>query len=558
MLFNSITFVAFFIIVCGLYWSLHRSYRWQNMLLLAASYFFYGWWDVRFLLLVVLSTVVDYCSTISIDKGRMTLGQRIKASGFLVLAAFFFVTLKWQAVDLVSAGGAIPDIVVRWSDLLPASIREGWMFLAVVLGVVAYNLIYPLITSLPHVLSRKVFLFVSVLINLSILGVFKYFDFFTDSLLSLCQTLFNITPRASTLNIILPVGISFYTFKTISHTVDVYRKKISSTSSLLEVAAYVSFFPQLLAGPIERGKSLLPQFQRSRTINALELREGLWLISWGLYKKVVVADNLAKLVNETFEPFGNLTGAVTVPEDGMRLLMAIYAFALQIYCDFSGYTDIARGTAKLFGFKTMLNFNLPYFARSPSDFWRRWHISLSTWLRDYLYIPLGGNRHGAYKMYRNLMITMLLGGLWHGAAWTFVLWGAFHGIILILYRVLAPDFDENRPKPWLWVVQSLVMFHVICFGWLIFRADNLTTISVFLQSIFLHPHWSPAAVGALRSLVFYSWFLVLFQIVQGLVGKLNPMAQWPWFVRLNVWLFVLMSLITLASTGGQEFIYFAF
>lgn len=273
---------------------------------------------------------------------------------------------------------------------------------------------------------------------------------------------------------------------------------------------------------------------------------------------MVVADNVARIVNETFAPFDNLSSTMAVPEDGMRLLVAVYAFALQIYCDFSGYTDIARGTAKLLGFDIMVNFRLPYFATSPSDFWRRWHISLSTWLRDYLYIPLGGNRKGTFNLYRNLMITMVLGGLWHGAAWTFVLWGGFHGIVLILYRVLGSSSDETRSSRWVSVLQGLLMFHIVCFGWLIFRAQNLTTIGVFVQSIFLHPHWSPEAMTCLKSLVFYSWFLVLFQIVQASIKTLDPMAHLPQFLRLNVWIFVIMSLLSVASKGGQEFIYFAF
>lgn len=557
MLFNSIAFAVFFIIVFGLYWSLHRFYRAQNLLLLVASYFFYGWWDVRFLVLIVLSTVVDYFCALSIDKDRMTGRQRLYASAFLIFAAISFLGPHWDTARIAFSGWH-PTIVADWGRFFSANSKYWWMLVAVVLATVLFNAGYPLLKLLTPEHRRKFFLIFSVFANLTILGVFKYYNFFADNFAALTQTLLGIAPSARALNIILPVGISFYTFQTMSYTIDVYRRRAQASHSLLEVATYVSFFPQLVAGPIERGKNLLPQFQRPRTINSFAVREGLWLVAWGLYKKMVIADNMAKIVNSTFGPFDNLGSVINVPEDGMRLLVAVYAFAFQIYCDFSGYSDIARGTAKLLGFDIMLNFNLPYFARSPSDFWRRWHISLSTWLRDYLYIPLGGNRHGTFNTYRNVMITMLLGGLWHGAAWTFVLWGAFHGVILVIYRALAPNSDKEESRWWLHAVQSLIMFNIVCLGWLIFRAQNLTTIGVFLQSIFLHPHWSPEALDCLRNMVFYCWFLVLFQVIQGAGGKLNPMAQWPWFVRLNVWLLVVMSIMSLATKDAQEFIYFAF
>jgi D-alanyl-lipoteichoic acid acyltransferase DltB (MBOAT superfamily) len=405
---------------------------------------------------------------------------------------------------------------------------------------------------------RKLFLILSVAVNLCILGVFKYFNFFASNLTSLLQSVFDITPNALTLNIILPVGISFYTFKTISYSVDVYRGNINARS-LSEVAAYIAFFPQLLAGPIERSKNFLTQFEQRREMTPDKFREGTWLIFWGLYKKMVIADRMAMLVNGVFAPFDKITSGntVAVPEDGLRLLIAVYAFAIQIYCDFSGYSDMAIGTAKLLGFDTMLNFNLPYFSRTPSEFWRRWHISLSTWLRDYLYIPLGGNRGGNIALYRNLMITMLLGGLWHGAAWTFVLWGAFHGIILVIYRALGISSEKPAPK-WLAVAQGLIMFHLICLGWLLFRAHNLETVRIFLKSIIFNPHMSAAAFESLKDLIYYSWFLIAFQVIQRFTAKLDPMSLWPWFLRLNIWVFILMSLMRLCVKGGQEFIYFAF
>jgi len=557
MLFNSIAFGIFFITIFGLYWSLHRSYRAQNILLLAASYFFYSWWDARFLVLIALSTVVDYYCALSISRGRMTAMQRLRASMFLIFVAISFLGLQWRAVK-VGFSEWYPYIIVDWNNLISANPKYQWMLLGVFLAIVLFNVVYSFLSLLRSEHRRRFFLVFSIFANLIILGVFKYYNFFADNFSALAEALFNITPNVGVLNIILPVGISFYTFQTMSYTIDVYRRRTEASCSLLEVAAYVSFFPQLVAGPIERGENLLPQFQCSRTINYVDLREGIWLILWGLYKKMVVADNMARIVNRTFAPFDNLSSTSVIPEDGVRLLVAIYAFAIQIYCDFSGYSDIARGTAKLLGFNIMVNFKLPYFAKSPIDFWRRWHISLSTWLRDYLYIPLGGNRAGAFKLYRNLMITMLLGGLWHGAAWTFVLWGVFHGVILILYRAFAPKSEEVQSNWWTSVLKGILTFHIVCFGWLIFRAQNLTTIGIFLQSIFLHPYCSAEAIDCLKNLVFYSWFLILFQVLQASSKILNPMVNFPRFLRLNVWIIVIMSLLCLASKGGQEFIYFAF
>lgn len=557
MLFNSKSFAFFFVIVFAFYWLLRRSYRSQNLLLLLASYFFYCCWDTRFLVLIILSTVVDYSCALSIDSGKMTGRQRLTASVFLITSAVLFLGQPYRAIN-TSFSGWHPTVAINWSCFSSFYSQYGWMLLGLLLATLFINAIYPFLGLLKVERRRKFFLIFSIFTNLLILGIFKYYNFFADNFAALAQSLFHITPRTHVLDIVLPVGISFYTFQTMSYTIDVYRRTSKASRSLLEVAAYISFFPQLVAGPIERGGHLLPQFQKPRTLNLINLQEGLWLIAWGLYKKMVVADNLAKIVNGTFAPFDNLSSAMAVPEDGIRLLIALYAFAFQIYCDFSGYSDIARGTAKILGFDIMVNFNLPYFARSPSDFWRRWHISLSTWLRDYLYISLGGNRYGTFKLYRNLMITMLLGGLWHGAAWTFVLWGGFHGIILILYRALWPNSDKVQLRWWASLLQGVLMFHIVCLSWLIFRAQNLTTIGIFLQSIFLHPYWSPEAVNCLNSLVFYSWFLVLFEIVQASSKEFNLMVRLPRFVRLNVWIIVIMSLLSIASEGGQDFIYFAF
>ena len=594
MLFNSIAFGVFFSVVFVLYWLLRRSSRAQNLLLLGASYFFYGWWDVRFLVLIVITTVVAYLCALSIQKGQVSPAQRVRASIFLIVSTVLFLGLNLRAVDV-----AIPRVVVDWNHLLVGRALHWWVILGVVLATVGLNVVYPLALRLKNERRERLFLAAGVVAYLAILGFFKYFNFFVDTFQTLAQVLFDVAPSGSLLRVLLPIGISFFTFQTLSYTVDVYRRKCAATDSLLEMATYVSFFPLLLAGPIERGQHLLPQLQKQRRFGLADWREGLWLIVWGLYKKMVVADNMARIVGVAFAPFAAAGAAPSVPPDGLRLLIVLYAFALQIYCDFSGYTDMARGTARLLGFDIMLNFNLPYLARDPSDFWRRWHISLSSWLRDYLYIPLGGNRHGTFQTYRNLMLTMLLGGLWHGAAWTFVLWGAFHGFLLVGYRALsgwkqrwvaawraagarplfggsalvdspagpsfpaaaeavAPEARGIYLRSALIVVQILVMFHLVCFGWLLFRAPNLAAVGIFLHSIFLHPHWSPEAAEALWRLVFYGWFFVLFELVLAGTQTRRPFAGWPWFIRLNIWVFVLLSLLALAARGGREFIYFAF
>lgn len=517
-------------------------------MLLIASYFFYGWWDVRFLFLIVLSTYIDYCTSLMIGNGKLTGRQNLKATLFLVGSSFLFVTCRWSQFDWTfdSLSTVVPGGIQDW---WPTFFATG--FILFLNGIIRTSDIVKLRRP------DKFLLFWSIFVNLLILGVFKYFNFFADSFVQLWQWLFKSVPGEFTIQIILPVGISFFTFQTMSHTIDVFRRKMPATDSLLELGTYVAFFPQLVAGPIERGAHLLPQFQRPRTITFEDIRSGMWLIFWGLYKKIVVADNVAAIVNQVFRPYDS--GRVTeLPSDGLLCLVALYAFAVQIYCDFSGYTDMARGTAKLLGFDIMLNFNLPYISRNPSEFWRRWHISLSSWLRDYLYIPLGGNRGSTLSTYRNLLITMILGGLWHGAAWTFVLWGAFHGGILIVYRLIGDVQDGGDKLSLKSLVRGVVMFHLVCFGWLLFRAQNLETVGAFLTAMITRLQGMPETLELLSRLFFYSWFLILFQGIQAWTHDLDPMRNWHWFVRLNVWIFVIVSLFRLAPMGSQQFIYFAF
>lgn len=399
---------------------------------------------------------------------------------------------------------------------------------------------------------KKQWLILSLCSNLGLLSFFKYFNFFIDSFIDLFN-LFGISIEPWHLNIILPVGISFYTFQTMSYSIDVYQGKLKACRNFLDFALYVSFFPQLVAGPIERAEHLLPQVLNKRSITVEKLRKGLWLILLGYFQKVYVADNLAPFVNSTF--------ATDHPSNGIVALLAIYAFAFQIYGDFAGYSNIARGIGSLMGFDMMLNFRSPYFAISPSDFWKRWHISLSSWLRDYLYIPLGGNRHGTLKTYRNLLITMLLGGLWHGASWTFVIWGGFHGGILIFERLIRsikiPFFNINS-----WISKLpliLLMFHVTCLGWLIFRATSVNQIKGFLEAILFDFRYVPGVgIGNVILLAKVLIVLIIIDAFSWTKDDTDFVLKLPVLVRSFVFSLLILLVLIAGNFGYNEFIYFQF
>ena len=314
--------------------------------------------------------------------------------------------------------------------------------------------------------GRRRWVALSVAVNLTILGTFKYLGFFVEEFAALAGH-FGLSPSLPVLELVLPVGLSFYTFQSMGYTIDVYRGKVPACRSPLDFALFVAFFPQLVAGPIERASRLLPQIQRPRAITRGDVAEGAQLVLWGYFKKLFVADNLAVLVQRVFEGEPGATS-------GWLVLLAAYAFTWQLYCDFSGYTDIARGLARMMGFELTINFRLPFFASGPRDLWRRWHLSLSGWLRDYLYIPLGGNRRGTLRSHAAMMVTMVLGGLWHGANWTFALWGLYHGLALLVQRLLPLP----RPGPALRILAIVAMFQVTAFGFLIFRAHDLAHLGL--------------------------------------------------------------------------------
>lgn len=434
----------------------------QNRMLLVASYFFYGWWDVRFLFLIVISTAVDFCFGLVIDRGEIRPRDRAIVSAYALLSAFFFVTLNWQAITYSDRGWSLDPGVLLGTPF-------GWWVLAGTAIVVAIgNLIYPWLIQQPEQRRRTTALTFSMVSNLGILGVFKYFNFFVGSATGALQAL-GVDVAMLRLDVILPVGISFYTFQTMSYTIDVYRRQLKATDSFLDFALFVSYFPQLVAGPIERATHLLPSLVAPRKLSYSEHVQGFHLILVGLFKKIAIADGVANCVEQAY------SASATV--SSVDIAIGTIFFAVQIYCDFSGYSDVARGVSKLLGIDLMVNFRTPYFSSSPQEFWQRWHISLSTWLRDYLYISLGGNRGSVAQTYRNLMLTMTLGGLWHGAAWNFILWGIYQGAILCIHRFWAIQRGAYKAVHWAYKSLMILLFQpFILYGWLLFRARSLPQV----------------------------------------------------------------------------------
>ena len=407
MLFNSLEFLLFLPTVFAVYWILNiwtnrpRGLQAQNLLLLIASYVFYGWWDWRFLSLIAFSTLVDFAVGIQIAKANAR------------------------------------EIPIEADDSVRSRTAKRW------LGV-------------------------SLVVNLGLLGYFKYANFFIENWIDAWSAV-GVHMDPWTLKVILPVGISFYTFQTLSYSIDIYRRKLLPTTNLIEFAAFVSFFPQLVAGPIERASALLPQIASRRNFDYQEGVSGLRLILWGMFKKVVVADTCAIYVNDVFANYTEYSGPT--------LMMGAVFFAFQIYGDFSGYSDIAIGTARLFGIKLMTNFKTPYFSRDIAEFWRRWHISLSTWFRDYLYIPLGGSRVGKWRAIRNTFVIFLVSGFWHGANWTFIIWGLIHALLFLPLLLSGRNRRNVGDIQGLPTVRELggmfTTFAAVTVAWVFFRADSV-------------------------------------------------------------------------------------
>ena len=399
--------------------------------------------------------------------------------------------------------------------------------------------------------SRRLGLVLSLFVNLGVLAFFKYFNFFIDSAVSLFGDAgLNIDGPA--LRIVLPVGISFYTFQTLAYTIDVYRGKAAAEHHFMTFAVYVSFFPQLVAGPIERAQRLIPQLVAPASRFTYErFRAGAFLILLGLFKKVAIADGLAPYVEQAF--------GGSAEAGWIQLVVGVYAFAFQIYGDFSGYTDIARGAAQLLGIDLMINFNQPYLSRNITNFWRTWHISLSTWLRDYLYIPLGGNRRGGLFTYRNLMITMLLGGLWHGAAWTFVVWGALHGVYLAAHRRFRSRSPREATDRFIWrdILPAFATFQLVALSWIFFRADSFTQAFEVLGGIAsLRP--GPVDVDALIILAIFGTATIAIDLVQRNKLSHTHILSWPAAARGFAYATMAIAVFVFAGDQPVPFIYFQF
>jgi alginate O-acetyltransferase complex protein AlgI len=481
MLFNSIDFAIFLPIVFILYWFITaKNLKLQNFFIVAASYFFYGWWDWRFLSLIFFSTIVDYSVGIGISKQE-------------------------------------------------------------------------------NPTKRKILLWTSIVINLGFLGFFKYYNFFLDNFIT-AFSIFGTEIQANSLNIILPVGISFYTFQTLSYTIDVYKSKLEPTKDFIVFSAFVSFFPQLVAGPIERATHLLPQFYNKRYFDYSKAVDGMRQILWGLFKKIVIADNCANYANLIFNNSTEYTGST--------LVLGALFFTFQIYGDFSGYSDIAIGTSRLFGFDLMRNFNFPYFSRDIAEFWRRWHISLSTWFRDYLYIPLGGSRGGTWMKVRNTFIIFIVSGFWHGANWTFIIWGALNAIYFL--PLLLTNRNRNNLEPvalgqilpdFRDLISILLTFSLTVFAWIFFRAESLEHAFQYISDIFKNPE-SFFLLGSYWKYKTLIVLILLFLLVEwygrnGLYAISDLGINWWRPLRHAMYYAIIISIFWFGGKE-QQFIYFQF
>lgn len=480
MLFNSFEFIIFLPIVFVLYWFVFKQRICQNLLIVVASYIFYGWWNWKFLLLIALTSICSFVSGIVLERNEKSRNVQ-----------------KW-----ISAS--------------------------------------------------------NIVLNLAILGVFKYYDFFVENLQS---ALGHIGWKLDfvTLNLVLPVGISFYTFQALSYTIDVYRSKIKATHDPIEFFAFISFFPQLVAGPIERATDLLPQFQCNRTFDYPKAVDGCRQMLWGFFKKLVVADTCAGVVNRYWDSY------CTLP--GFSLFLLGVFFSMQIYCDFSGYSDIAIGCARLFGLNLKRNFDVPYFSRSIPEFWRRWHISLTTWFRDYIYFPLGGSRCGKAKTIRNVFIVWGISGLWHGANWTFVCWGLFHASLLVIYNILGVKTKcgnvvaYNRLFPNAKeLLQMSLTFVLAVLGWIIFRSENMTQAMDYFHRMLGNEFFRLSMFFEKKKLCLCVGMLILEWIQRNKQHAFQLEEVWILQYRVVRWMvyYFILASIVYSSESSQTFIYFQF
>lgn len=435
-----------------------------------------------------------------------------------------------------------------------------WRFLGLIAfsSIVDYLLGYQIFVT-EDKRARKLLLLGSLITNLGILGFFKYYNFFVGSFAELMNGM-GFQANMSTLNVLLPVGISFYTFQTLSYTIDVYRGNLKPTKDILQFFAFVSFFPQLVAGPIERASHLLPQFSKKKSFNYEEAISGVSLILYGLFKKIVIADNCAPVVNEIFAHYNTASP--------FKLILAVVLFAFQIYGDFSGYSDIAIGTGRLFGFDLMTNFRTPYFSRNIAEFWRRWHISLSTWFRDYVYIPLGGSRRSMPRNVFNVMTVFMVSGLWHGANWTFVIWGAINGLLFVPLLV----FKKNRnhidtvAQHQTWpsfreIIQIFSTFTLVCFGWLFFRSDNLAEAIGYMKHMFSNSQSLLDIKVSLYDNHYLIMMILVLLTLDWITRKSNfdiRIKEYKLATRWSIYILLFLCIHFFGVYGTNEFIYFQF
>lgn len=556
MSFNSSAFALFLIIVGVLYASLQFSkrFRAQNVVLLIASYVFYGAWDVRFLFLIFASTAVDYVAGLGIRR------QYPSRSGLVWIIAGLLVFGSIAILPELGWNGLSDNQIVNSSTRASQVSRKGQSaFVAVAGSLAILVLMFYAGFRNKRIGTPFYFLMLSVFSNLGMLAVFKYYDFFIESANYALNGL-GVASHLSTLNLILPVGISFYTFQTMSYAIDIYRGELEPTSDFIEFAVFVSYFPQLVAGPIERASDLLPHFQRPRTIEAFDLQTGFFLVSWGLYKKIFVADNLSPIVTNAFgQP----------SPSGPLVWVGVFAFAMQIYCDFSAYSDIARGISRMLGIELSINFNSPYFVSNPQDFWKRWHISLSSWLRDYLYIPLGGSRGTSFQVYRNLMLTMLIGGLWHGARGNFILWGGYQGLLLCVHRFLFRRYGK-RPSAGggatdLGILNKIsgfarwfAFFHLILYGWLLFRAESIHQVAVLTGALGSNWMSAPQYFSLLAKILWFTWLTWLVDYRSFRLSNQLHVMNLPVALRVAFYLWIFYSISIFGAHDEVDFIYFQF
>jgi alginate O-acetyltransferase complex protein AlgI len=533
MLFHTWPFLIFMLVVLPVFFALRKTRLWIPWLMLA-SYFFYGWWNPYYLFLVFYSTALDYFLVTLMDHCPRE-GQKVDLAARLT--RFQFGDRVLQIAFVIAAMLTLGSIITALAG--PPTLRPTMELF----GVLAFLMALGALLS-----SRKIWLLISLINNLALLLFFKYARFVIENL-NAVFTSFHWSwqlPDPSTLMpfnfpYVLPVGISFFTFQSLSYTIDFYFGKVYRERNFLRFATFVCFFPQLMAGPIERAKHLLPQFKEFPPIRLQNFTDGLSLFIAGLFKKLALANYLSFYVERVYDnpkQFG-----------APALILATFAFAWQIFFDFSGYTDMARGIAQVMGFRLILNFNNPYLSTGLGEFWTRWHISLSSWFRDYVYIPLGGNRGGTFKTYRNLFITFLISGIWHGAAWTFAIWGILHAFGVMLTRELERSefYRERIPK----IFKQIGVFIFVCFTWIFFRAESLSD-ALFISGRIFKAAWTDPGIPALMLvLVFAVWF---YQFT--FESRFREVLRSS-FVRVGIAV-AMVVYIALCSSGAGSFIYFQF